>query len=276
MPRMTAADGIAIHYRDEGEGLPILCLPGLTRDHRDFTYVLPLLQGCRVIRMDYRGRGYSDWAPWQSYTIQQEAQDALGLLDHLGLARAAILGTSRGGLIAMGLAATVPDRLLGVTLNDIGPEIMPEGLATIMGYLGRDPVWKTVEEAVEGRPNVLPGFRNVPRARWQQEVAHHYDATPEGLRIPYDPALRKAVEAAGAQPMPDLWPLFDALSPLPLCVLRGENSNLLSAQTFAAMQARIPGMIAAEVPDRGHVPFMDEPASVDALTRWLKELHHAY
>lgn len=272
MPRFTTTDGTALHYLDEGQGLPLLCLSGLTRDIQDFDYVAPHLTDLRLIRMDYRGRGQSDWADPSTYTIPQEAQDALALLDHLGLPKAAILGTSRGGLIAMALAAGAKDRLIAVALNDIGPDIAPTGLEVIKNYIGRNPSWKTVEEAVEKRAAVMAGFANVPESRWREEVAHLYKVTPNGLQIPYDPKLRDAVLSAGAQPVPDLWPLFDAMAGLPLCALRGANSDLLSAETFAEMQRRRPDMIAAEIPDRGHIPFLDEPEALDALHRWLAML----
>jgi len=269
MPRFFARDGLGLHYLDEGEGLPLLCLTGLTRDTQDFDYVAPHLKGVRLIRMDYRGRGQSDWADPSTYTIPQEGQDALALLDHLGIDKAAVLGTSRGGLIAMVLAATAKDRLLGVALNDIGPDIAPAGLKVIEGYLGKNPSWKTMDEAVAKRAKVMAGFENVPESRWREEIAHLYHATPAGLRITYDPRLRDAVLGGGAQPVPDLWPLYDALKGLPLCAIRGANSDLLSPETFAEMKRRRPDMIAAEVPDRGHIPFLDEPEALNALDRWL-------
>ncbi len=272
MPRFTTSDGVSLFYRDEGHGLPVLALSGLTRDGQDFDYVAPHLSGVRLIRLDYRGRGQSEWADHSTYTIPVEGRDALELLDHLGLAQAAILGTSRGGLISMGLAAVAKDRLLGVALNDIGPEIATDGLDVIMGYLGRNPSWKTVEEAVAKRPGVMKGFANVPESRWRTEVAHLYREGAEGLKIPYDPKLRDAIIEAGAQPAPDLWPFFDAFAGLPLAAIRGANSDLLSPATFAEMQRRRPDLIAAEVPDRGHIPFLDEPEALDALTKWLEAL----
>jgi pimeloyl-ACP methyl ester carboxylesterase len=272
MPGFTSSDGVTLFYRDEGEGLPLLCLAGLTRDGRDFDFVAPHLQAVRLIRPDYRGRGRSERAPWQSYTVQREARDALELLDHLGLARAAILGTSRGGLIAMLLARDAKARLMGVALNDIGPEIDPAGLAVIQDYLGRVPVQKTHAEMAARRAEVLTGFRGVAESRWREEAERLFDETEDGLALRYDPALRAAFLETGPQPEPDMWPVFDALASLPLCALRGANSDLLSADTFAEMMRRRPDMIAAEVPGRGHVPFLDEPESLEALRRWLKML----
>ena len=225
-----------------------------------------------MIRLDYRGRGKSDWAPYQTYTIPTEARDALALLDHLALDRAAILGTSRGGLIAMILSATAKDRLSGVCLNDIGPEIAPEGLADIDAYLGRTPAEKTYAEIAPVRAKRLPGFENVPPDRWGAEVRKHFVETPDGLQLTYDPKLRDAVQENSAQPTPDLWPLFDAMAGLPLALIRGANSNLLTAATADEMQRRRPDMIRAEVPDRGHVPFLDEPEALAAIHAWLKAL----
>lgn len=272
MPRFSTADGLSLHYTDEGEGLPILCLSGLTRNATDFDYVTPHLHDARLIKLDYRGRGQSDWAQDPAtYSIPTEGGDAIALLDHLGLDRAAVLGTSRGGLIAMGLAATVPDRILGAALNDIGPEFDPAGIANIMGYLGRNPDWSTYTEAARERPKYMKGFDNVPPERWMQEVRKLYLETPDGLQINYDPRLRDAVEAAGASPVPDLWPFFDALAGKPLCCIRGANSDLLSPETLAEMERRRPDMIVADVPDRAHIPFLDEPQAVLALRTWLQE-----
>ncbi len=272
MGRFTTSDGVSLFYRDEGSGLPLVCLAGLTRDGRDFDFVAPHLDGVRLIRLDYRGRGQSDHAPWESYTIPVEARDVVELMDHLELPQAAVLGTSRGGLIAMVLAASAKARLIGVALNDIGPEIAEAGLEVIKGYLGRVPPQKTLAEVALRRAEVMTGFRNVPEQRWREEAERLFVQTDDGLALGYDPKLREAVLGAGAQPAPDLWPLFDALKGLPLCALRGANSDLLSAATFAEMQARRPDMIATEVADRGHIPFLDEPESLDALTRWLKML----
>ncbi|MEL6549381.1 MAG: alpha/beta hydrolase [Pseudomonadota bacterium] len=272
MPHFEVSDGARIHFTDEGTGRPILCLAGLTRTGRDFDYVAPHLPPCRLIRMDYRGRGRSDWSGAATYTIQREGQDALELLDHLGIAQAAILGTSRGGLIAMGLAFASKERLLGVALNDIGPKIETTGLDVIKDYLGRRPAFRTLDEAISKRGAVMAGFRNVPETRWAQEVMLHYRAAPDGLDITYDPALREAVLGNEAAAAPDLWPIFDALADLPLALIRGANSDLLSRDTADEMARRRPDMIRAEVPDRGHVPFLDEPEALAALSAWMDTL----
>ncbi len=274
MPRFQTSDGVSLYFTDEGAGVPLICLAGLTRNGRDFDFVAPHLAGSvRLIRLDYRGRGQSDWAAPETYQIPIEARDTVELMDHLGLEEAAVLGTSRGGLIAMALAATVKDRLTGVALNDIGPEIAQAGLDFIADYLGRTPALPDHAAVAKRRAEVMTGFRNVPESRWLEEAERLFTAKPEGgLALPYDAALRDAVLGGGAQPVPDLWPFFDAFSGLPLCALRGANSDLLAPETFDEMQKRRPDMIAVTVADRGHVPFLDEPEALDALERWLAML----
>jgi pimeloyl-ACP methyl ester carboxylesterase len=266
----TTPDGTRIAYDDEGDGLPLLCLPGLTRTMADFDYMLPHLPPCRVIRMDYRGRGASQWTGAATYTVPQEAKDALDLLDHLGLDRAAVLGTSRGGLIGMLLAALAKPRLIGLCLNDIGPEIHRPGLTRILDYVGRNPASKTHADLAAALPRNMPGFANVPPARWLAEAQLHYTQTDTGLQITYDPTLRESFLAAFDGPPVDLWPLFDACVGMPLALIRGANSDLLSPATTAEMRRRRPDMITAEVPDRAHIPFLDEGESIAALHAFLK------
>ncbi|MFT7060080.1 MAG: pimeloyl-ACP methyl ester carboxylesterase [Pseudorhodobacter sp.] len=265
----TTSDGTRLAFSDQGEGLPLLCLAGLTRTLHDFDYLVPHLPPCRLIRLDYRGRGESQWTGAQSYTVPQEAKDVLELLDHLGLAKAAILGTSRGGLIALVLAAMAKDRLLGIAFNDIGPEINRPGLERIMEYVGRSPRARDHEQLAAAMPFSMPGFHNVPAARWQQEALLHYTQTDDGLNITYDPALRDSFLAAFGGPEVDLWPLFEACTGLPLALIRGENSDLLTPECAAEMQRRRPDMLFANVPDRAHIPFLDEPEAIEVLTQFL-------
>lgn len=271
MDHFTTFDGLRLAYQDTGDGLAVLCLSGLTRTLRDFDYVAPHLPDIRLIRMGYRGRGDSAWArDHLTYSIPAEAQDALALLDHLGLEKAAILGTSRGGLIAMTLAATAHDRLIGICLNDIGPVVAQAGRDRIMAFLGRNPQFASRRDMAAAMPAAMAGFANVPASRWLQDVDRRTFETPQGLTINYDPRLRDATLAAGIGPAPDLWPLFDAMNGLTLALIRGAHSDLLSPQTTAQMRARRPDMTFAEVPDRGHVPFLDEPEALHAIAAWLK------
>jgi pimeloyl-ACP methyl ester carboxylesterase len=266
-----AEDGARLAYRDEGSGLPLLCLAGLTRTMADFDYLRPHLPPLRLIRMDYRGRGASDWTGPATYTVDREGRDALALLDHLGVAQAAILGTSRGGLIGMVLGATARDRVLGLCLNDIGPEIDRDGLARIADYVGRNPAGGTYQGFAELLSR-SPGFDGVPMSRWLDEAQKLSVETPEGLRLRYDPALRDSFLKAFDGPPTDLWPLFDALQGLPLALIRGANSDLLLPETAATMRARRPDMAFAEVPGRAHIPFLDEPEALALIRGFLGTL----
>ncbi len=275
MPHFTTTDGLSLYFDDTGGSGPIvLCLSGLTRNASDFDYVRPHLSNARVIRMDYRGRGQSEWAEdFTTYNLVREAQDALDLLNHLGIDKTAILGTSRGGLIALTLMEVAPNRVTGVCFNDVGPVIETNGLEVILVFIGRKPVWTSRTEAAEALATRLPGFHNVPASRWAEEAEHHFVETESGLNINYDPKLRNAVlaEFDPKAPAGDMWPQFDKLKGLPLAVLRGKNSDILSQETFAEMQARAP-MLAAEVKDRAHVPFLDETECLDVLHQWIAQL----
>lgn len=267
----TSEDGLTLAYRDEGEGLPLVALAGLTRSGTDFDFVAPHLAGVRLIRPDYRGRGASDWADWATYTPEQEARDVLALMDHLGLGQAAFLGTSRGGLISMLLAATARGRVAGVCLNDIGPVIEPAGLAAIGRFVGRNPTAKTFEAAAEALAGAAVGFSDVPDGRWLAQARTLFVDTGSGLEITYDPALREPVLAAGTE-LPPLWPLFDALAGLPLALVHGAGSDILSQQTVEEMQKRRPDMRIATVPGRGHVPWLDEPEALGVIRAWIGDM----
>ena len=271
MKSFKTSDGLTLAYKDEGDGLPILCLAGLTRNMGDFDFVAPHLKHTRLIRLDNRGRGASEHDPdWKNYQVAVEARDALELVGHLGLDKVAVIGTSRGGFLAMAIAAVAKDCLKGVFLNDIGPQIEPDGLAFIESYIGHRPPYQTMTEAAADRPRTQPGFQGVPLSRWREECARLWVETPDGLDLRYDPKLREGVVEAINGPHSDLWPLFDCLDGVPLALVRGENSNLLSLETATKMCARRPDMIYAEVAGRGHPPFLDEPECLIALADWLE------
>jgi len=275
MPRFTTSDGLSLYYTDEGEGRPVLCLAGLTRNHADFSYLAPHLPDLRLLGMDYRGRGQSEYAgDPMSYNILREGEDAIELLDHLGLDKATVIGTSRGGLISMALSVTHPGRLQAVVLNDIGPVVDPKGLERIMDYVGKTPPFPDLDAAaqalVAGHAHDFPG---VPVSRWREQAEFMWEEAPgAGLVLRYDPKLRDGlIGQAGVGEAPNLWELFDGLSGLPLAAIRGANSDLLTADTLEAMQARHPGLIAATVPDRGHVPFLDEQEALEAIHLLLEQ-----
>ncbi|WP_170430116.1 alpha/beta fold hydrolase [Ruegeria arenilitoris] len=272
MAFFTTSDDRRLYYTDTGSGIPVLCLAGLTRNSRDFSFLAPHITDLRMITMDYRGRGQSEFDPdFMNYNVLRESHDAIELLDHLGLDRVAVLGTSRGGLIAMALAASHPERLSAVVLTDVGPVIETSGMAKIMEYVGRQPVAKTYDEAAQTLQQVMePQFPGVPLSRWRQQAEVQYEQTEDGLALRYDPALRKALlDQAAAGAIPDMWMFFEALRDIPTGVIRGVNSDVLGKDTLTEMHKRHPGLISVEVPDRGHVPFLDEPQSLDLIRKVL-------
>jgi pimeloyl-ACP methyl ester carboxylesterase len=271
----TTGDGVRLAYRDDGQGLPLLALAGLTRDGRDFDYMAHHLPPCRLVRLDSRGRGGSQWAAASSYTLAQEAQDALACLDNLGLAQAAIIGTSRGGLIGMAIAATARERLLGLCLNDVGPVVERKGLERIAEYAGIRPVLSSLEEVADRLPARSPGFAEVPAFRWAEEAVRHFVETPGGLDNPYDPAIGEALRQALQGQLPELWQMFDACAGLPLALIRAGNSDILSSATAEEMRRRRPDMLFADIPNRGHTPFLDEPEALDVIRRWITQMEAA-
>ncbi|GAB5431124.1 MAG: alpha/beta hydrolase [Epibacterium sp.] len=281
MSRFETSDGLSLYFEEHGsaDGIPLICLPGLTRDGQDFRYALPHLGDYRVILMDLRGRGRSDYAQDPaSYNILTEAGDVIALMDHLGLTRAALLGTSRGGLVAMAIAGTARDRLQAVILNDVGPDIAEEGLGRIFEYLGHRPAAKTHAAAARTLETAMrDGFANVPEGRWLEEVQTFYKETPDGLELRYDARLREAMLAQAKalsemEEKPSLWPWFAALDGLPCGVIRGAHSDILSRETFDEMRRRLPALQAVELPDRGHIPFLDEPDALLLIHTVLKDI----
>lgn len=274
-----APDGRRLAYRDTGGGGPaVLCLAGLTRNAGDFAGLAAhLAPRYRVVRLDSRGRGSSEWAqnPVAEYTVPVEAGDALALLDHLAISRAAVIGTSRGGVLGMVLGASAPARIAGLVLNDIGPVIEERGLAAIMGYLGVEPAADSFEAAAAGLERAMgAAFPDLPPERWLGLARTLYRDEDGRPRLSYDARLRQAVEAAMAAAdeagAGDLWGLFDALAALPVLAIRGENSDILSPETLAEMARRRPDMAHVTVPNRGHVPFLDEPEAAAAIDEFLE------
>ncbi|MCB1486445.1 MAG: alpha/beta hydrolase [Bauldia sp.] len=265
-----AHDGARLAYRVDGEGQPLVALAGLSRDSRDFDYLVRHLDQCRVIRLDSRGRGESEWTGPETYTVERESADVIALLDHLGIDRAAILGSSRGGLIGLVLAATQRARVAGLCLNDVGPVIERAGLMRIGHYLGVTPAVDSLVEVMDRMPATMPGFDGVPPERWAEETVRHFTEGPDGIGLTYDPALRESFDKAMAGPLPELWDLFDACDGLPIALIHGANSDVLSPGTANEMQRRRPDMIRVEIPDRGHIPFLDEPQALVGIRRWLR------
>jgi pimeloyl-ACP methyl ester carboxylesterase len=274
----TSPDGLSLYARDHmasGNATPLLCLSGLTRNCRDFEPLVGWLGGIRrIITMDYRGRGRSAYAPDPAtYRPDVELGDALRLLDTLGIEKASVIGASRGGIIAMLMAVRFPGRLVGVLLNDVGPAIEPASLIRIRSYLGKAIDFANWSDAATALAARNSGFDNLTGEEWigfarrvfierQGRIVHDYD-----LRLA---EVFPTVEATQAASGPELWPQFEALKPFPVTVLRGENSDLLSATTVVEMRRRHPRLAAWTIGHRGHVPFLDEPDAQLAIRDWLK------
>lgn len=271
-------DGLDLAYRQYGRdagGLPVVCLPGITRNSRDFEDLAATLAARRpVICPDFRGRGFSARDPeWRNYAPPTYVRDVLTLLDTLDVARAAFIGTSLGGLVSMLLADTSRERVAGIVLNDIGPVIGPEGLERIKGYIGRAAPVATWDEAVsQAREIYEVAWPGLSAADWQRIVRRAYREDASGRPVlDMDPMVGEAARTVGTG-IDDPWALFRGLAGLPLLVLRGETSDILTAGILADMRAALPDLEAVVVPDRGHVPLLDEPESLGAIENFLEAL----
>lgn len=269
-----SADGLKLHAKaigaDNGAALPVLCLPGLTRTADDFDDIARALASDgtaprRVVAIDYRGRGLSDYDPDAAkYTVPIEMGDVLAIAASLGLPRAILLGTSRGGLISMALAATQPQLLAGVIMNDIGPALEMDGLMKIKGYIANPPPRKTWEEAARGLKDLFSSvFPSLTDAEWMTWARRAFREGPDGsgLERTYDLRLAQGFASLDpATPLPPVWELFDKLAGIPLMLVHGGLSDLLSPQGVQDMRARRPDIDLVEVPDQGHAPLLaDEP-----------------
>ena len=265
-----APDGLKLYARiydpaQKTEALPLVCLPGLTRNSRDFHELALSLAAHpetprQVISFDYRGRGMSAYDPeWSHYNIGTEAGDIIAGLAHLRIDRAVFLGTSRGGLITHVLAAIAPQLLAGVILNDIGPEIALPGLVEISQYLKSPREPKTWAEAADLQWTVHgPDFPALTRADCERFARAIY-REENGVIVPdYDPNLLRTMESVDlTQKLPDLWAQFDLMAELPLLLIRGENTKLLAPETVEEMTRRHPALQVINVAGQGHAPLLE-------------------
>jgi pimeloyl-ACP methyl ester carboxylesterase len=272
-------DGLRLHYRDyEGsrDKPPILCLPGLTRNARDFEDVAARLAGeWRVIAVDFRGRGESAYAKdSMTYVPLTYVQDVLRLLDNLKIERFTSIGTSLGGIVTMMLAATGQSKLAGALLNDIGPMIERDGLDRIKGFVGRSVSWPTWVHAAralgEANAVIYPGYG---LEHWLRMAKRLYRLTPAGRIVPdYDKNIAEPFRLPGGEAGVDLWSALDALRDVPTLIMRGELSDLFSDETAQAMVKRLKAASLVTVPDVGHAPTLDEPVAVKAIDKWLAKI----
>jgi pimeloyl-ACP methyl ester carboxylesterase len=274
----NARDGLRLHTRvygpDQAPGLPVVCLSGLARNAADFHELASALatgeRGRRVLALDYRGRGRSDYAPDPAqYAIPVEADDVLQVLAAEGVSEAVFVGTSRGGLVTMALAVQHPPLVRGAVLNDIGPVIETRGLVRIKGYVGKLPLPRTFDEATEIlRTRFLEQFPRFSEADWQAVARATWREHEGGLALDYDPALSTTMDSFDPEvPVPPFWPLFEGLKHVPVLAIRGGHSDLLSAETLEAMAAAHPGLETLVVPDEGHAPRLREPFVITAIAR---------
>jgi len=272
----TSSDGLRLYARDyagaDGDArLPVLCIHGLTRNSKDFEDVAPAIAaaGRRVLVLDVRGRGRSDRDPVPTnYHPGTYAADVIALMDALGIARAAFVGTSMGGLITMTLALIAPDRVAAGLLNDVGPELDPAGITRIAGYAGKAAAIANWDEAAAyaERTNGA-AFPDRPRPFWDGFARRLLKDEGGKPTLDYDPAIASAV-APGA--IPDMWPLFAAFSTgRTISLVRGGISDLITADIATRMQAAAPHLDVTAVPNVGHAPMLDEPEAAAAIARFL-------
>lgn len=264
----SSADGLKLHariYGEENDRLPVVCLPGLTRNARDFhELAIHLSTGTqpqrRVVCFDYRGRGESAYdANIANYAVGVEANDVLAGLDQLGIREAAFIGTSRGGLIVHVLGMLRPTILKAIVLNDVGPALEIAGLAHIKSYLEKAQTPKNLAESVEAQKAAHgQDFPALTLADWECMVGAIYREKDGRLVPDFDPKLVETLAGLDlSKPLPTLWPQFEALANVPTLAIRGDNSRLLSEETLQEMARRHPKLQALIVAGQGHAPFLE-------------------
>ncbi len=277
----TTHDGLRLHAREYGSrklaGVPVVCLPGLTRNVRDFhDLAVELCHDRRVITCDYRGRGQSEYdKDHKNYTPFIEALDVVAMFDALAVSHADVIGTSRGGIIAMLLATIRPGALNSVVLNDIGPKIEAKGLLRITGHITHSPSPKDWKDAVYITKTTNEGaFKDLDDTQWAAFAHQLYRDVDGHPKIDYDPGLRKIFSAnpMNSKPsVPEMWPQFKALAGIPVLVIRGENTDILSQQTVERMGEAHPALNAVTIVDRGHAPFLTESRAIRAIRQHLEK-----
>jgi len=276
---ITSADGLKLHARvHDGparRALPVVCLPGLARTAADFDPLAAALAADRrVIAVDYRGRGLSEWdRDPAKYNVMIELGDVLSVMARLDALPAIIVGTSRGGIIAMLMAAARPDAIAGAILNDIGPVVETVGLMRIKGYIGKLAQPASYGEAAAAlRTRFSDQFPRLSEDEWLAYARRTFTTADGRLVLNYDPALAAGLESLSPEmSLPSLWEQFDALARKPLMVVRGALSDILSPPTVTAMKARAPALEYLEVPEQGHAPLLAEAETIarirDFVTR---------
>lgn len=278
----TSQEGLRLYAREYGSRAaaktPVVCLPGLTRNSKDFAKLAEHLStDRRVLCPDFRGRGKSEYASgWMDYTPAAEMRDTLDLMAVAGINHAILVGTSRGGLVAMTMSINRPTAIKAVVMNDIGPEVDPAGIARIMSYAGAMEAPATWEEAaIVIRQMNERYFPNMSGEQWHDFARMTFRDDEGRPAMDYDPAigtgLRRAAKLSRGN-IPTLWNEFRALAHVPLLLVRGENSDLLSKDTVQRMGEMHPDMTLVTAKDRGHAPFLDEPEVIEAIDTFLTKV----
>jgi pimeloyl-ACP methyl ester carboxylesterase len=274
-------DGLRLHFRDypgSADRPPLLCLPGLTRNARDFeAFAERYSPQYRVLTLEFRGRGESEYDPLPArYVPLTYAGDVLEFLDQLSVREAIFVGTSLGGLVTMTVAAISPDRIAAAILNDVGPDLSKEGLDRIRSYVGKDLRFTSWDEAAnviaENNNHVPASFTKADWVRMAHRVCRERDGE---IVFDYDPAIALPFNTAGPTPVFDMWPLFALLAQKPLLVIRGEKSDLLTAAAAERMHSVAPKAKFAVVRGVGHAPELDESEAVASIDEFLKGLERA-
>jgi pimeloyl-ACP methyl ester carboxylesterase len=278
---ISAPDGLRLHVRSYGSrisaALPVVCLPGLARTAADFDTVATALANDaadprRVLALDYRGRGQSEYdRDPGNYALPVELADVSAVLTALEIQRAVFVGTSRGGLLAMMLAATRPTVIAGVILNDIGPVIEPTGLMRIKSYVGKLPTPRSYQEGADILRRLFGAhFSRLEQDDWLNFARRTWKEHDGALVADYDVKLADTLAGADFErPLPPLWHQFEALGRVPLMVIRGANSDILSAATVSAMRERRYDIDVIEVPDQGHAPLLVEPSLIGRIASFV-------
>ena len=268
-------DGLNLHYREypgDSARPPILCLHGLTRNSRDFAdFAERYSPRFRVLALDFRGRGQSDHDPLpMRYTPLTYAGDVIELLDQLQLPGAIFVGTSLGGLVTMAMAALARDRIAASILNDVGPDVAPGGIDRILTYVGKDLRFKSWDEAADKiASNYGASFDRYTHEDWVKMAKRNCREENGEIRFDYDMAIAEPFKTTGPTPHVDVWPMFQALGSKPLLVIRGEKSDLLTAETVGKMRKVVPDVKIATVAGVGHAPELSEPEAVAAIDQFL-------
>jgi pimeloyl-ACP methyl ester carboxylesterase len=266
---LSAWDGLKLRVAEWGDpdGAPLLCLPGLVRTAEDFAGLAAALPRRRTVSLDYAGRGASGRAASVArYAPEACLRDVLDVCAALHVHGADVVGTSFGGLLAMGIRAARPGLVRRAVLNDIGPEIPAAGEAFLRRMLGYDPGFPDLAAAVAFLRERLPDLSLRGEEEWRRFGALTYEPGPDGRWHPrWD---LRVVSLLDRRP-PPLWPLFGALEGVPVLLVHGGASNILSAETVERMRERRPDMRVVTLPGVGHAPTLAEPAAAAALAEFL-------